>query len=88
MVVVTHGGVVRAFHKRSASTTKLPGKILNASVNAFLVAGEEWIINTWGVMLAILIKLVICRLPSEVIRLLVKRCRLSVFDVMYGKHVD
>lgn len=48
MVVVTHGGVVRAFHKRSAPMEKLPGKIQNTSVNTLLLAGEEWIINSWG----------------------------------------
>ncbi|KAJ0087069.1 hypothetical protein Patl1_09024 [Pistacia atlantica] len=48
VVLVTHGGVVRAFHKRSAPTEKLPGKIMNASVNIFRLAEEEWMINTWG----------------------------------------
>ncbi|KAI9200451.1 hypothetical protein LWI28_008167 [Acer negundo] len=47
VVVVTHGGVLRAFHKRSAPAEKLPGKILNASVNKFHLAGEEWILKTW-----------------------------------------
>ncbi|KAL5847483.1 hypothetical protein ACOSQ3_011007 [Xanthoceras sorbifolium] len=47
-VVVTHGGVLRAFHKRSAPTEKLPGKILNASVNKFHLACEAWILKTWN----------------------------------------
>ncbi|XP_044475961.1 phosphoglycerate mutase-like protein 4 isoform X2 [Mangifera indica] len=48
VVVVTHGGVIRAFHKRSAPTENLPGKIQNVSLNIFRLAGEEWMINTWG----------------------------------------
>uniref|UniRef100_A0A5B7CBG0 Putative phosphoglycerate mutase-like protein 4 isoform X2 n=1 Tax=Davidia involucrata TaxID=16924 RepID=A0A5B7CBG0_DAVIN len=48
VVVVTHGGVVRALHKRAAPTEKMQGKILNASVNIFHISGEEWIIKTWN----------------------------------------
>lgn len=48
VVVVTHGGAVRALHKRAAPAEELPGKILNASVNIFHVAGERWSIKAWG----------------------------------------
>ncbi|KAL7245126.1 hypothetical protein ACSBR2_000456 [Camellia fascicularis] len=49
VVVVTHGGVIRALHKRAAPTEQLQRKILNASVNIFhLSKQEEWIIKTWG----------------------------------------
>ncbi|GMP45200.1 hypothetical protein CsSME_00013801 [Camellia sinensis var. sinensis] len=49
VVVVTHGGVIRALHKRAAPTEQLQRKILNASVNLFhLSKQEEWIIKTWG----------------------------------------
>lgn len=49
VVVVTHGGVLRAFHKRAASAVDLPGKIKNASLNTFHLDGEEgWTINTWA----------------------------------------
>ncbi|XP_059638235.1 phosphoglycerate mutase-like protein 4 [Cornus florida] len=48
VVVVTHGGVLRALHKRAAPTEKLQGKVLNASVNIFHLSGEEWIVKIWG----------------------------------------
>ncbi|GLT76203.1 hypothetical protein SLA2020_478760 [Shorea laevis] len=49
VVVVTHGGVVRALHKRACPNGKLAGKILNTSINIFLLSdGDEWIIKSWG----------------------------------------
>ncbi|KAF8410012.1 hypothetical protein HHK36_002532 [Tetracentron sinense] len=49
VVVVTHGGVLRALYKRAAPNGQHQGKILNTSVNIFhLSDGEEWIIKTWG----------------------------------------
>lgn len=48
MVVVTHGGVLRALHKRAAPTDVFQGKIQNASVNIFHLSGDEWLIKIWG----------------------------------------
>ncbi|KAF7141672.1 hypothetical protein RHSIM_Rhsim06G0046200 [Rhododendron simsii] len=49
VVVVTHGGVVRALYKRAAPTERLQTKILNASVNILhLSSKEDWTIKTWG----------------------------------------
>ncbi|EEF52458.1 phosphoglycerate mutase, putative [Ricinus communis] len=49
VIVVTHGGVVRAFHKYAAPAEELPGKIKNTSINIFPMAGEDkWTIKTWG----------------------------------------
>ncbi|KAF8377510.1 hypothetical protein HHK36_030892 [Tetracentron sinense] len=49
VIVVTHGGVLRALHKRAAPKGQRQGKILNTSVNIFhLSDGEEWNIRTWG----------------------------------------
>ena len=48
VVVVTHGGVIRALHKR-ASPNQRAGKILNTSVNIFhLCDGDKWVIKAWG----------------------------------------
>lgn len=48
MVVVTHGGVLRALHKRAAPTDASQGKIMNASINIFHINGDDWSIKTWG----------------------------------------
>ncbi|XAR61848.1 Phosphoserine phosphatase [Bertholletia excelsa] len=49
VVVVTHGGVIREFHKRAASEEKLQTKVLNTSVNVFHISRHgEWIIKSWG----------------------------------------
>ncbi|XP_020517632.1 phosphoglycerate mutase-like protein 4 isoform X4 [Amborella trichopoda] len=50
VVVVTHGGVIRALHKRAGpSRVPQPGKIMNASINIFhLSCDYEWIIKSWG----------------------------------------
>ncbi|KAL5705835.1 phosphoglycerate mutase (2,3-diphosphoglycerate-independent) [Ranunculus cassubicifolius] len=49
VVVVTHGGVVRAFHKRANPKERSPGKIENTSVNVFhLYENGDWVITLWG----------------------------------------
>ncbi|KAL5992677.1 hypothetical protein ACLOJK_013596 [Asimina triloba] len=49
VVVVTHGGVLRALYKRAAPKEQSLGKIMNASVNIFhLSSGGSWSIKTWG----------------------------------------
>ncbi|KAL1809900.1 hypothetical protein ACET3Z_026890 [Daucus carota] len=48
VVVVTHGGFIRALHRR-ATTHHRVGKVLNTSVNVFhLSDGGKWSIKTWG----------------------------------------
>ncbi|XP_022948025.1 phosphoglycerate mutase-like protein 4 [Cucurbita moschata] len=48
VVVVTHGGTIRALFKRS-HPRGIGGKILNTSVNIFhLSDGEEWKVKSWG----------------------------------------
>ncbi|XP_023007099.1 phosphoglycerate mutase-like protein 4 [Cucurbita maxima] len=48
VVVVTHGGTIRALFKRS-HPHGIGGKILNTSVNIFhLSDGEEWKVKSWG----------------------------------------
>lgn len=56
VVVVTHGGVIRAFYKRASpegknpgKEGKNPGKIENTSVNVFqLYDGGDWVLTNWG----------------------------------------
>lgn len=49
VVVVTHGGVIRAMYKRAAPQGLTQGKIMNTSVNIFhLSENGNWIIKTWG----------------------------------------
>ncbi|XP_050234761.1 phosphoglycerate mutase-like protein 4 [Mercurialis annua] len=49
VVVVTHGGVVRAFHKYAAPKEESPGKIRNASINIFHIDGDDnCTLTTWG----------------------------------------
>lgn len=48
VVVVTHGGLIRALHRR-ATTHHRVGKVVNTSVNVFhLSDGGKWTIKTWG----------------------------------------
>ncbi|KAL1568528.1 phosphoglycerate mutase (2,3-diphosphoglycerate-independent) [Salvia divinorum] len=48
VVVVSHGGTIRALHKR-ASPHQRCGKVLNTSVNVFhLSKDEKWCIKSWG----------------------------------------
>ncbi|XP_022896408.1 phosphoglycerate mutase-like protein 4 [Olea europaea var. sylvestris] len=49
VVVVTHGGTIRALHRRASSHGQSVGKVLNTSVNVFhLSAEDEWSIKSWG----------------------------------------
>ncbi|KAK6287920.1 hypothetical protein POUND7_014099 [Theobroma cacao] len=48
VVVVSHGGVLRALYKQACPDGKSIGKVLNTSVNIFLVSDEEWTIKCWG----------------------------------------
>ncbi|CAN1311565.1 Phosphoglycerate mutase-like protein 4 [Linum perenne] len=48
VVVVSHGGTIRALHKR-ACPDKRPGTVLNTSVHVFhLSDGDQWSIKSWG----------------------------------------
>lgn len=48
MVVVTHGGVIRALYRRACSS-RFRGIILNTSVNIFQISGDDvWTIKAWG----------------------------------------
>lgn len=48
VIVVSHGGTIRALHKR-ASPHRRCGKVLNTSVNVFhLYDDEKWCIGSWG----------------------------------------
>ncbi|KAL5752894.1 hypothetical protein ACOSP7_023082 [Xanthoceras sorbifolium] len=49
VVVITHGGVIRALYKRACPNGRSARKILNTSLNVFhLPDGDEWTIKTWG----------------------------------------
>ena len=49
VVAVTHGGVIRALHRRASSHGRSAGKIMNTSVNVFQLSDEdEWSIKVWG----------------------------------------
>ncbi|GAV86884.1 His_Phos_1 domain-containing protein, partial [Cephalotus follicularis] len=49
VVVVTHGGVIRALYKRACPNGMAAGKILNTSINIFHLLDEDrWIIKAWG----------------------------------------
>ncbi|XP_062156932.1 phosphoglycerate mutase-like protein 4 [Alnus glutinosa] len=49
VVVVTHGGVIRALYKKACPNGRSGGKVLNTSVNIFLLSdGEKWTIKLWG----------------------------------------
>lgn len=50
VVVVTHGGVIRALHQRaSPGNRRRAGRILNVSVNVFHLSDpEKWDIKVWG----------------------------------------
>ena len=48
MVVVTHGGVIRALYRRACSN-RFRGSIFNTSVNIFHLSGADvWTIKAWG----------------------------------------
>lgn len=49
VVVVTHGGVIRALYKRACPNNKSGGKVLNTSVNIFQLSdAKKWVLKTWG----------------------------------------
>lgn len=50
VVVVTHGGVIRALHQRaSIGKSHRAGRILNVSVNVLHLSDpDEWVIKSWG----------------------------------------
>ncbi|WJX95259.1 phosphoglycerate mutase (2,3-diphosphoglycerate-independent) [Trifolium repens] len=49
VVVVTHGGFIRALYKRACPNGRTPGKVLNTSVSVFhLDADDKWILKMWG----------------------------------------
>lgn len=49
VVVVTHGGVIRALQKRASPHRRVKSKVLNTSVSVFhLFDGYRWTIKTWG----------------------------------------
>ncbi|XP_012437005.1 phosphoglycerate mutase-like protein 4 isoform X1 [Gossypium raimondii] len=48
VVVVTHGGVIRALYRRACSR-RFRGSILNTSVNIIQISGDDvWTIKAWG----------------------------------------
>ncbi|CAA0840932.1 Phosphoglycerate mutase-like protein 4 [Striga hermonthica] len=49
VVVVSHGGTIRALHKRASPHRRPTGRVLNTSVNVFLLTDKnKWIIKSWG----------------------------------------
>ncbi|XP_075105817.1 phosphoglycerate mutase-like protein 4 isoform X1 [Nicotiana tabacum] len=49
VVVVSHGGAIRALHGRAFPHGPSAGKIMNTSVNIFRISDEdEWTIKVWG----------------------------------------
>ncbi|KAK6923013.1 Histidine phosphatase superfamily, clade-1 [Dillenia turbinata] len=49
VVVVTHGGVIRALRERASPRKRSFEKVLNTSVNTFhLYENEKWVIESWG----------------------------------------
>ncbi|KAL7141343.1 hypothetical protein ABFS83_08G047100 [Erythranthe nasuta] len=49
IVVVSHGGTIRALHKRASPHRRCAAKVLNTSVNVFHLSDEgKWSIKLWG----------------------------------------
>lgn len=48
VVVVTHGGTMRALFKRANLRGLSPGKVMNTSVNIFHISDSGWEIKVWG----------------------------------------
>ncbi|OAY33799.1 phosphoglycerate mutase-like protein 4 isoform X2 [Manihot esculenta] len=49
VVVVTHGGVIRALYRRACPNNKPTAKVLNTSINIFhLFDGDKWTVQIWG----------------------------------------
>lgn len=48
MVVVTHGGVIRALHFH-ATGARCSGRVLNTSVSVIKITSDkEWSLHSWG----------------------------------------
>ncbi|WCJ31087.1 Phosphoglycerate mutase family protein [Euphorbia peplus] len=49
VIVVAHGGVIRALYRRACPNKKLVGKIVNTSINIFQISGDKnWTLKVWG----------------------------------------
>ncbi|KAK4488367.1 hypothetical protein RD792_004128 [Penstemon davidsonii] len=49
VVVVSHGGTIRALHRKASPHGRSVGKVLNTSVNVFHISDkDEWSIESWG----------------------------------------
>ncbi|KAL6553138.1 hypothetical protein OROGR_006980 [Orobanche gracilis] len=49
VVVVSHGGTIRALHRRASPHRRSSGRVLNTSINVFhLTGGGEWSVKLWG----------------------------------------
>ncbi|KAL8473136.1 hypothetical protein ACS0TY_030100 [Phlomoides rotata] len=49
VVVVSHGGTIRALHRRASPDNHFSGRVLNTAINVFHVSDEdEWSIKSWG----------------------------------------
>ncbi|XP_073018794.1 phosphoglycerate mutase-like protein 4 [Primulina eburnea] len=49
VVVVSHDVTIRALHRKVSPQGKPIGKVINTSLNVFLVSDKgEWIVKTWG----------------------------------------
>ncbi|KAL2240321.1 UNVERIFIED_CONTAM: Phosphoglycerate mutase-like protein 4 [Sesamum indicum] len=48
VVVVSHGGTIRALHKKASPHRGPSARVLNTSVNVFHVSDNEWSIKSWG----------------------------------------
>ncbi|XP_075475927.1 phosphoglycerate mutase-like protein 4 isoform X2 [Primulina tabacum] len=49
IVVVSHDVTIRALHRRVFPHGKPIGKVINTSLNVFLISDKgEWIVKTWG----------------------------------------
>ncbi|KAL0350630.1 UNVERIFIED_CONTAM: Phosphoglycerate mutase-like protein 4 [Sesamum radiatum] len=48
VVVVSHGGTIRALHKKASPHRGPTARVLNTCVNVFHVSDKEWSIKSWG----------------------------------------
>ncbi|KAL3646251.1 hypothetical protein CASFOL_011431 [Castilleja foliolosa] len=49
VVVVSHGGTIRALHKKASPHRRFSGRVMNTSVSIFLLTdGGKWVIKSWG----------------------------------------
>lgn len=48
-MVVSHGGTIRALHKRASPHRRCTGKVLNTSVSIFHLSDDDkWSIKLWS----------------------------------------